>query len=94
MLCDKKSLLSFYIEETQNLDFNWQKKKRFASYNEIRNVLTCNIIVIMRRKKKENNGYYSRFNAYLPNFALTETNIASVTVRPYKSYPLLTISKA
>ena len=81
MLCDKKSLTSFYIDtKTQNLNFNWQKKKRFASYNEIRNVHRCNIIVIMRRTKKENNGYFSLFNAFLPNFALTETNIASVTV--------------
>ena len=81
MLCDKKSLTSFYIDtKTQNLNFNWQKKKRFASYNELRNVLGCKIIVIMRRRKKEFNGYGTRFNAYLPNFALTETNIASVTV--------------
>ena len=95
MLCQKKFLSTLYVDtNSENLDYNWQYRKKFASYNDIRNVHRCNIIVIMRRTKKENNGYRSRFNASLPNFALTETSIASITVRPFKSYPLLTKSKA
>ena len=81
MLCQKKFLSSFYIDTNpENLDYNWQRRKKFASYNEIRNVHRCNIIVIMRRTKKENSEYFSLFNGFLPDFALTETSIASVTV--------------
>ena len=81
MLCQKKFLSTLQVDTNpESLDYNWQNRKKFASYNEIRNVHRCNIIVIMRRTKKENNGYFSLFNAVLPNFALTETNIASVTV--------------